>query len=278
LDLLREATADLHVHTHCSDGLCSPTEVVELAAQAGLSWISVTDHDTTIGLEEAGAAAERVGIGFVPGVELSVEFHGQDFHILGYWVDPEDPALVELLSEVVAARKERARRIINRLHALGVNLPFEQIETHRWCPGYVGRPQVAHALMAGGWVSTFPEAFARFLGKDAPAYVGKAPIEPSRAIGTLLRAGGVPVLAHPGAYRLNGALDVFVKEGLQGIEVEHPKHTPDMAAGFRRLAERLGLAMTGGSDFHGRGMSEILIGGTRIDAGLLEPLAARKGR
>ncbi len=275
---MRKATADLHVHTRCSDGLCSPKEVVELAAQAGLSWISVTDHDTTIGLEEARGAAERVGIGFVPGVELSVEHGGQDFHILGYWIDPEYPELVDLLAEVVVARQERAHRIINRLHALGVNLAFEQIEIHRWCPGYVGRPHVAQALIDGGWVSTFPEAFSRYLGKDAPAYVGKAPVEPARALGALRRAGGVSVLAHPGAYRLNGALDIFVRAGLQGIEVEHPKHSPDMVAGYRRLAERLGLATTGGSDFHGRGMSEIPIGGTRVDAGLLEPLAARKGR
>lgn len=274
---MREATADLHVHTRCSDGLCSPTEVVELAMQAGLSWISVTDHDTTIGLEEARAAALRLGIGFIPGVELSVEFGGQDFHILGYWIDSTDPELAALLDEVVAARKERAKRIINRLHALGVNLAFDQIEPHRWCPGYVGRPHVAMALISGGWVSTFPEAFARYLGKDAPAYVGKAPIEPARAIGTLRGAGGVAVLAHPGAYRLNGALDRFIEAGLQGIEVAHPKHTPEMAAGFRRLAERRGLVMTGGSDFHGRGMSEVPIGGTRVDAGLLDSLAARKG-
>jgi hypothetical protein len=273
-----EATADLHVHTRCSDGLCSPSEVVELAAQAGLSWVAITDHDTTNGLKEAGEAAERIGIGLVPGVELSVEHSGQDFHLLGYWVNTDYPELVDLLAEVVAARQERAHRIVNRLHALGVKITFEEIEPHRWCPGYVGRPHVAQALMAGGWVSTFPEAFARYLGKDAPAYVGKAPIEPARALGALRRAGGVSVLAHPGAYRLNGAIELFVRHGLQGIEVEHPKHTPDMVAGYRRLAQRLDLAMTGGSDFHGRGISEISIGGTRVDARLLEPLAARKGR
>ncbi len=275
---MTQATADLHVHTRCSDGLHSPAEVVELAAQAELSWISITDHDTTIGFKEARETAERLGVGLIPGVELSVEFSGQDFHILGYWVDPEYPELVDLLAEVLAARQERAHRIVSRLHALGVNMPFEQIATHRYCPGYVGRPHVAQALMAGGWVSTFPEAFARYLGKDAPAYVGKAPVEPARVIGTLRRAGGVSVLAHPGAYRLDGALDLFVRHGLQGIEVAHPKHTPDMAAGYRRLAERLDLVMTGGSDFHGRGMSEIAIGATRVDARLLEPLAARKGR
>jgi predicted metal-dependent phosphoesterase TrpH len=273
---LRHGYADLHTHTHFSDGLHSPREVIEFAARAELSWVAVTDHDSVEGLEEARGEAGRAGVGLVPGVELSVEFQGQDFHILGYWIDAADADLAALLSEVSNARIQRARRIVSRLHSVGVNLPFERVRAQARSRRYLGRPHVAHALISGGWVRTFREAFARYLGKDAPAYVPKDPLEPARALGILRKAGGVPVLAHPGAYRLDAVWDIFLREGLQGLETEHPKHSAEQAAGFRRLAGRHGLTMTGGSDFHGDGISDAAVGDTRVDASVLDQLAARK--
>jgi len=273
---LREGYADLHVHTRHSDGLRSSREVVELAARAGLSWVSVTDHDTVAGLGEAQMAADRTGVGLAPAVELSVEFQDQDFHILGYWIDPEDPDLCLLLSEIRESRLRRARQITSRLHGMGVRVSFEEVQEQATGAGFLGRPHVAQALLAGGWVQSFPEAFARYLGHDAPAYVAKDPLSPARALGVLRNAGGVPVLAHPGAYQLNGAWNIFLKEGLQGIETEHPTHTRDQVAGFRRLAERYDLTQTGGSDFHGRGIGEVPIGGTRVHARVLDQLAARR--
>ncbi len=268
--------ADLHVHTHRSDGLHSPAEVVEMAVRANLSWLAITDHDTIDGLPEAQAAATRLGIGLVPGLELSVGYLGQDFHVLGYWIDPADQRLKELLAEVSAARVARARAIVRKLYALGVNLSYEEVLEQAKSPRAVGRPHVALALVKGGRVGSFAEAFARYLGSEAPAYVGKAPVDPARALGVIRRAGGVPVLAHPGAYHLNGALRVFIKEGLQGLETEYPRRGPEEAASFRRIADRHGLAITGGSDFHGVGISDVPLGGVRVDARLLDHLAARK--
>jgi len=273
---LREGSADLHIHTHCSDGLHSPREIVEMAARAGLSWMAVTDHDSIAGLSEARGEAARRGIGFVDGVELSVEFRGQDFHVLGYAFDPQDAGLQELLAEVVISRMRRSEKIVRRLHGLGVNLRIEDVHVQVGESGLVGRPHVAEALVSGGWVHSFPEAFARYLGKDAPAYVAKDPIAPSRALGVIRAAGGVPVLAHPGAYHLSDSWRIFLKEGLQGLETVHPKHTPDAVAGFQRLATKHHLVATGGSDFHGRGTTEVPIGGIRIDARIVDEIYARK--
>ncbi len=272
-----EGTADLHVHTRFSDGLASPVEIMEMGVRAGLSWISVTDHDTVAGLGEAKMEAGKIGIGFVPGVELSVEFRGQDFHVLGYEVDPEDPELMRLLTEIRESRAARATRIVGRLHALGVNLPMESVRRHVGVSGLIGRPHVAEALLSEGWVESFGEAFMRYLGKDAPAYVRKDPVEPRRALAVIRRAGGVSALAHPGAYDLDDSWQVFVREGLQGLETVHPKHTPEAVAGFRRLAERYHLVATGGSDYHGRGGAETPIGGVRVEASVVDEIQARKG-
>lgn len=276
--VLRTGTADLHAHTNRSDGIHNPAEVVEMAARAGLSWIGITDHDTVAGLQEAQESADRAGIGLVPGIELSVPWRDQDLHILGYWIDPEDAGLNSLLLEIETARKVRVGNILRRLHGLGVNLPLESVLSQTSGSRALGRPHVARALLSGGWVGSFGEAFARYLGADAPAFVAKEPLDLTRAFGVLRAAGGVPVLAHPGAYRLNGAMTTLVELGLEGLETDYPKRSPDEGAGFRRLADRHGLAATGGSDFHGAGVSDVTIGAVRIDARAVDQLAARKER
>ncbi len=236
----------------------------------------MTDHDTVSGLQEAQEAADRVGIGLVPGIELSVPWKEQDLHLLAYWIDPTNADLLDLLGELEGGRDERAKGILTKLHALGVNLPYEQVLEGTGCTHALGRPHIARALLLGGWVGSFGEAFARYLGSDAPAYVPKGPLDLARAFGVLRGAGGVPVLAHPGAYRLNGGMKLLVDHGLEGLETAYPKCSPEEGAGLRRLAERLGLAMTGGSDFHGVGISDVTIGAVRIDAGAIDLLAARK--
>jgi len=273
---LRQGSADLHVHTSFSDGLHRPADVVEMAKSAGLTWIGITDHDAVGGIGEALEAAERLGVGCVPGVELSVDYRGQDFHILGYWIDPENGALRELLGEILESRSRRADRIISRLHAMGVRITLEEIRKQMTGPRYIGRPHIAQALMARGDVQTFPEAFVRYIGRDAPAYVPKEPLEPSEALAVIRGAGGVPVMAHPGAYRMDGAFRVFLSEGLAGLETDHPKHSVEQQASFRRLAQQHDLVMTGGSDFHGRGVSDAVVGGVTVDARVLDELAARK--
>ncbi len=273
----RAGTADLHVHTHFSDGLHSPAEVIELARIAGVGWIAICDHDAVGGLQEGADAARRAGIGFVPGLELSVQHGAEDFHLLGYWLDPTDAALRSLLAEIVDARNQRAHRMINRLHALGVPVSLQAVEREVRMGPYIGRPHIAQALIEGGWVRTFQEAFHRYIGRNAPAYFPKSPVQPRRAMAVLRGAGAVTVLAHPGAYRATGAWKVFLKEGLCGLEIWHPKHSPVEVEHWSRVADRHGLAMTGGSDFHGKGISEAEIGVPRIDARRIDDLAARKG-
>ncbi len=274
--LLRTGTADLHVHTNRSDGLHGPAEMVEMAVRAGLSWVGITDHDTVSGVQEAQEAADRVGIGLVPGIELSVPWRDQDLHLLAYWVDPGNSGLIDLLREIEAARIERARKILRKLHGLGVDMAFETVLNDTSGSRALGRPHIARALLSGGWVGSFGEAFARYLGSDAPAHVAKEPLDLARAFGVLRAAGGVPVLAHPGAYRLNGAMTTLVDHGLEGLETEYPRRSAEEGASFRRLAERLGLTATGGSDFHGAGISDVTIGAVRIDARAVDQLAARK--
>ncbi len=248
-----------------------------MAANAGLAGLSITDHDTVDGLEEGSREARRLGLRFLNGVEMSVACCGQDFHLLGYDFDPTDPGLLSLLREAGEGRIRRAKRILNRLHSLGVDLPFEQVSRRSLRPAGIGRPHVAQALLEEGWVRSVPEAFARYLGSRAPAYVPKDPVDPPRALRVLRRAGGVAVLAHPASYRLHGAWDLFVREGLQGLETETGGRDAERAASLRRLADRFGLARTGGSDFHGSGISEIPVGGARVDIRVLDDLAARKG-
>lgn len=247
-----------------------------MAARAGLQWVAVTDHDTASGLGEAQEAAERIGIGLVPGLELSVPWKEQDIHLLAYWIDPSNAALTGLLREQEESRADRARRILGRLHDRGVELPYEEVLASGDSSRAIGRPHIARALMSGGWVCSFGEAFARYLGADAPAYVAKDPLDLARAFAVLRDAGGVPVLAHPGAYALNGLLEILCDHGLQGLETDYPRRSPQEGIELRRLAERYGLTATGGSDFHGAGVSDIAIGSVRVDARTVDDLAARK--
>lgn len=247
-----------------------------MASRTGLSWVAITDHDTVDGIPEGRAAAEESGIGFIAGVEVSVCHNGQDFHILGYWVDPEDASLRALLREMEASRRERILAMLNRLHGLGFPLTMEDVEAVAGRSRVLGRPHVAVALVRLGMASTVREAFARLLGTQAPAYVEKRTLGPIEALETIRQAGGVPVLAHPGAYRLDGVLGLMIGAGLQGLESDYPKHAPEERAYFRRLAGRHGLATTGGSDFHGGTATDVQVGGVRVDARWLDHLAARK--
>lgn len=187
--------ADLHTHTTASDGTLSPAELVREAAAVGLQILAVTDHDTTDGIQQAQEEARRCGLELVPGVELSTDTAGAEVHILGYFVDWRDPEFTALLRRMREDRVERAREMVRRLNRLGLPLTFDDVA--RQADGAVGRPHVARALVAAGYVSSFEEAFTRYLARGRPAYVERRRFTPEEAVEVVLRAGGVPVLAHP---------------------------------------------------------------------------------
>ncbi|MCU1473586.1 PHP domain-containing protein [Amnibacterium sp.] len=248
---------DLHTHSRVSDGTEPPAEVVAQAVGAGLSTIALTDHDTTAGWAEARGAATATGLGLVPGVELSTRLEWRSVHVLGYLVDPEHPGLLAETARIREARRSRARRIVARI---GVDYPLAWSDVlAQTSPGStVGRPHIADALVALGIESDRSAAFAGILhprrGYIEPHY---APT-PQAGVRLIRDAGGVPVLAHPGAAGRDRVLgeDVvadLVDAGLFGLELYHRENTPDGRERVAELAERFGLSVTGSSDYHGSG-------------------------
>lgn len=242
--------ADLHTHTTCSDGRLSPPGLVEKAALRGLAALAITDHDSVEAYPLAQAAADRFGITLVPGVELSANVDGADVHLLGYGFDPADAGLRAHLARYRQERLERAREIVARLAALGRVVELERVLTLAG-QGAVGRPHVARALVEAGHVETVQEAFERYLGNDAPAFVPKGTATPEELIGLIHAAGGVAVLAHPGHWTREATVRRLVEAGLDGIETVHPAHDENLVGYWQGMAVRYDLLQTGGSDYHG---------------------------
>ncbi|MBF7083053.1 PHP domain-containing protein [Desulfallas sp. Bu1-1] len=246
--------ADLHVHTSASDGSSTPEEVVQMAARNKLRCIAITDHDTMDGINAAHAVAERRGVDILNGVELSTECDGLEVHILGYCVDPGDHELQEHLKIFQNARLNRAKKIINKLRNLGLVISLEKV-LELAGPGSVGRPHIARALLAEGQVNSIAEAFELYIGVGKPAYEPRFKYHPVQMVKLIRSVGGVPVLAHPGITCGESLIMTLIEEGLQGLEVYHPKHTPEMEKYYLNLCHEYGLVVTGGSDFHGVGVT-----------------------
>ncbi len=242
--------ADLHAHTDRSDGRLSPPGLVQKAALRGLAALAITDHDSVDGLALAAPAAKEYGVRLVPGVELSANVGGQDVHLLGYGFDPRDGGLRAHLARYRAERLDRAEAIVARLADLGAPVRMERVLRHAGA-GAVGRPHVARALVEARHVPTTGQAFARYLGDDAPAFVAKGNASPAELIGLVHAAGGVCVLAHPGLWTPDALADELVRAGLDGVETVHPAHDADMQAHWEAFAAARGLLTTGGSDYHG---------------------------
>jgi predicted metal-dependent phosphoesterase TrpH len=254
------AGVDLHSHTTASDGTLSPAELVAEAARRGVRVLAITDHDSMEGIEPARAAA-RPPLEVVPGIELNTEGAGGEIHVLGYFLDHTTPWLVARLREFRAERLRRIYRICERLAALG--LPLEPAEVlARVQEGSAGRPHVAQAMLARGYVGTVREAFDRYLGTGKPAYVSHDKLEPRQACDLIRRAGGVAVLAHPGFQRDPEALirELAGEGRLDGVECYYAEHTPEQTTGFLGLCRELDLVATGGSDFHGPPVRAAVLG------------------
>ncbi len=243
--------ADLHTHTHCSDGTLAPDALVQRAAECGIEVLAVTDHDTTAGLEGACRAAENHDIQLVNGVELSSEVDGRSVHLLGYGVDPEHPALTDYLSAFTNRRRTRLQRIVRRLRDQGVEVSSEVLDRHLGTSAAPGRPHLARALAEEGHVDSYRDAFEQYLGRDRPAYV-PVPTRPAGdAIEMLHAVGGVAVLAHPGQWLPGDVLRTLRDRGLDGIECHAPSHPDYLVDYYRKICRAHGLLVTGGSDYHG---------------------------
>lgn len=240
--------ADLHVHTTFSDGVWTPMEVARAAAAQGMDVLAITDHDALGGAESL--MAQPLPLRVLPGVELSLR-DMEGLHLLGYGADARAAALARRLNELAQARRERAEQMCKRLTQLGYPITLEELP----CQGTVGRAHIARAMAERGWVSSVQEAFDRFLAEGAPVYVPGQRMDMAEALDLLNGCGMVPVLAHPSLLPVDVlALPVLLKRwrdrGLQGVEVYHPAQTAQGFAGLERQVRRLGLLVTGGSDFH----------------------------
>jgi predicted metal-dependent phosphoesterase TrpH len=270
------ALVDLHTHTTASDGLLSPSELMRHAAEAGLAGIAVTDHDTTAGLEEAVQAGRALGLEVVPGVEISTSHSDVEVHLLGYWVDPGHTELNRQMASRRDDRDVRAREMVDRLHGLGVHIEYEDVLCQAG-KGAVGRPHVAAALVAKGWVQSRQEAFDRYIADGRPAAVPKPVFPLGEAIQLLLSMGAVPVCAHPGLLKRPELLNEMPGLGLAGLEVFYPKHLPEQQRELQAFAGAHGLVATGGSDFHGPTQPGPL-GSHAVPREVLESLRERRGR
>lgn len=250
------AGIDLHVHTICSDGTLTPTEVVELAAKRGLDTIAISDHDTTEGQAEAAEAGTGLGVEIVPGIEFSTEYDGSSLHVLAYWPDPDDPDLVEELRRLNDTRFRRGELMVVKLRELGYPISFERVREIAG-DSLIARPHVAQAMVEAGIVPNEKAAFTEgFIADGGRAWVPKHALHPLRALELIRAAGGVCVIAHPGMWKGHGSVpDELIEEmaagGMVGIEVDHPDHDEEKRRRYRALGERLGLVITGSSDCHG---------------------------
>jgi len=278
---------DLHMHSTASDGTDAPEDLPRLCLDAGLSAFALTDHDTTAGLAACAAQAKQLKIDFVPGIELSAnpDIHetGQpvgSLHLLGHFIDPESPRLIEISQRLLKARAQRNPLIIEKLNTLGVRITYDEVlalaapdESAQTLEArdhvVVGRPHIGQVLVNKGYVKSVHEAFARYIGSRAPAYARKDLLSAAEAIEAVHEAGGLVTLAHPvqmhdqGQDELEHTLARLVELGLDGIETRHSDHTPTDVEHFTRLAERFNLLVSGGSDYHGSRKS-IRLNGQRV--------------
>jgi 3',5'-nucleoside bisphosphate phosphatase len=275
---------DLHTHSTFSDGSLTPNELARAAAGVGLAAVALTDHDGVTGTAAFIAACAQEGLRGIAGVEISVDFNPGTMHMLGYFVDSANRALEEALVHIRSAREDRNQAILRKLIALGCALTWDEVAAYAG-EDVVGRPHFAQALEARGFVKSKDEAFERLLGKGRPAYADRYRLTAEESIRLIRGAGGVPVLAHPFTLGLEGkpmreCLQRLAAGGLQGLEAYYPEHSPDMHHQYLQLARELGLAVTGGSDFHGAANPDIKLGigfgNLRVPDDLLAALEARR--
>lgn len=269
---------DLHTHSTASDGLYTPAELVQKAREAGLGLIALTDHDTTNGLEAALAAGQANQLEIIPGIEVNTEIPGTEVHVLGYFLDYQQPAFQQTLQTLRDLRVTRAQRMVAKLQSLGINITWERVR--ELAAGTIGRPHVAAALVEGGYAESVADAFNRYLGRNGPGYVPRYKLAPLDAIHLINSVQGLPVLAHPaGIPDLEQLIPSLCEADLAGIEVYYGEYEPKTVKYLKKLADYYSLIPTGGSDYHGPGIHPTLLGARQVpeeSVARLRALAAQR--
>jgi len=269
---------DLHAHSTASDGLASPTQFVETAAGAGLHVVALTDHDTVAGVAEAMAAAGPLGVRVVPGVELSVMDGKDEVHLLGLYL-ADVHLIADALETFRRGRAARAEAMVAALNAQSIPVTMDDV-LREAAGGALGRPHVARALIAGGWVADSREAFDRWLAMGRPAYVEKPRLEVAEGVNLLHQAGGLAIWAHPGGDGRRARFERMVAAGIDGAEVRHPGHDASDVARIGALVEFFQLVPSGGSDWHGATAGPRMLGAVQVPSEWLarheERLAMRR--
>ncbi|MFH1359822.1 MAG: PHP domain-containing protein [Candidatus Omnitrophota bacterium] len=264
--------ADLHIHTQYSDGTLSCQDIITESLQAGLACISITDHDSLDGIKPTMALAKEVNLEVISGIELSSEINGKDIHILGYFIDEENQALLQTLKKIQQIRIERIKKMIQKLKELDIgNIHLEEV-CSLGASKALGRPHLAACLEQKGYVSSIKEAFDRFLAEGKPAYVKKYKQSPQEAIDSIRQADGLAVLAHPMVSDVDDLIPAFVEAGLKGLEIFYPGYQEKTIQYYEGLAQKYQLLITGGSDSHGKTKSHTAIGCVKIPYDLVERL------
>jgi predicted metal-dependent phosphoesterase TrpH len=270
---------DLHLHTTASDGVCTPSELVDMAWRAGISTMSVTDHDTVAAVAEIAALTRGIGMGFVPGIEITAVHDGRDVHMLGYFIDPESAPFGEFLQRQRADRVRRLSEMVDRLAEIGKPINREKVFPRKEAGGSLGRPMVARALVRAGHVADMRQAFDELIGEGKPAFVARMGPQPSEVVGIIAEAGGVASLAHPGLLKRDDLIPALAEAGLPALEAFHSDHDPATTEHYLVLAERYGLAVSGGSDYHGEPIRRrSAFGRIGLPVEHFERLAARAGK
>ncbi len=249
-----EKFIDLHTHSTCSDGTLHPSEVVKLAKEKGLSAIALTDHDTIDGLHEAIETGRNIGIEVITGIEFSVA-GDTEMHLLGLNFNIDCPAITEILDEMIIQREKRNYTVIELLAQLGIYITIDEIHAESTSP-ITGRSQIAKVMLKKGYVSSIKEAFDKYLAFSRPAFVERSTLSPEEAIDIIHKCGGKAFLAHlnqtgKSDEELYSLLTYLKQCGLDGIEGYYTEYTEDMNFRYRKMADDIGLLLSGGSDFHG---------------------------
>lgn len=268
---------NLHVHSTASDGKHSPHDLIKMAEEAGLKVVALTDHDSTNGIIEALEAAKASpDITFIPGVEISTDLPDGEAHILGYFIDYTDPEFRKTLEKFRDSRLNRGKKMVDKLASLGFFIDWKRVQQIAG-EGAIGRPHIAHAMMEKGYINKFEDAF-RFIGHDGPAYVPRDKMTPEEAVELIVRAKGLPALAHPFTVKDPETMVISLKKhGMVGLEVYYKDNTPQQTGNTLQLAKKYGLIATGGTDFHGIGNdNEVYLGGVEVPMEAAEQLIALK--